>query len=74
MSVNRLFGWERSESPAIPVSTQSTSGFIVYPLVWPQPAAGPAPLLQQLYQLALEQAQEAVRASRWQRCYAVSCN
>jgi hypothetical protein len=74
MSVHRFIGWDRSEPSTASVSAPSTGGFIVYPLLWPQPAAGPAPLLQQVYQLALEQAQQAARASRWQRLYAASCN
>jgi hypothetical protein len=74
MSLHRFFAQERSEPAALGLPGQSTGGFIVYPLLWPQPAAGPAPLLQQVYQLALEQAQQAARASRWQRYFAFSRN
>jgi hypothetical protein len=72
MSVNRLLGLDRLESSKTALS--ASGGFMICPLVWQPPLAGPMPLLQQVYQLALEQAQAAARKSRWNRCYTVSLN
>jgi hypothetical protein len=74
MSINRLLGLERIESSTTDLPTLSASGFMACPLPLQPSASAGAPLLPNVYQLALEQAREALRASRWQRCYAVSCN
>jgi hypothetical protein len=74
MSRNRLSlsNQDLWSSPEAAVPAVS-SAFMACPLLWQPPGGIPA-IWQQVYRMALEQAQAVVRPSRWARCYEASVN
>ncbi len=77
MSNNRFSLGNRELRTAPGASPLASSGAMGAFLVCPLPllqGGGVPPLWQQVYQLALEQAQAVVRPSRWERLVAPSAN
>jgi hypothetical protein len=75
MSVNRVFPQQEIEPlPAEEVPELPADGFVLFPLDLPQPGGMPTAWCHEIYRLAYEQAQDAVRAAWFQQLYAVSLN
>jgi hypothetical protein len=56
------------------VTVSPTAGFLAWPLTCRPFGGGPAAVIHQLYRLAYEQAQAALRPSWYERCLAPSLN